>query len=458
MSSNYIDNRGSYFDVEDTSVVLPAGDIVNSSLDSLVVGLGGVSADMLQKWLGLSGKRHDIGGGLLGGKAGRLNNLTDQQVRQILAAAASATGNTRLLRHVTTLEDTHDSLTTPVLGGRTVTHVPGLRRDTHVSNTDPVSARASEPYEFVLEAITGANPIGLKRRIILPLPPEKFMVQREQQSRTFVAINGVEYSLPGPQTLASISLEGMFPAWEGRQKPNYLPKYVTKANFHKPKDLALIFERLMKKGQPLQLTIGPGKNATPLKTSGGLIGVMYVTIVSFEYGEAFGHPGDYVFSMSLKEWRPIFPNVNIKRIFQPRSPFTTVLSSGRDDDEPDAISTPAPGRLGTPTLSGIGLGANSGIGTVAPGTKAPAPALRSHSPVTRPDVTTYVVKQGDTLYDIAANVLGSGVRQNELYALNKTTIDAECKRRGLGTYPRGWNLPAGTRLVIPPKGQRDGTA
>jgi nucleoid-associated protein YgaU len=402
MSENYVDNTTSYsFDVIDSTVDVALPDIINTSLDSLKVGLESVTADQLQKWLELSGRRHDLrGGGVLA--ATSLTNLTPKQIRNVLAAT-QATRDQR----------------------------PGAIGD---------------PYEFVLAPITGANPLGIKKPILFPLPPEKFMVQREQQARTFIAINGQEYSLPGPQTLASISLEGMFPSWSGRRKPNFLPGYVDRDNYLKPHDLGLLFERVMKKGQPLQLTIGPGKNATALKTSGGLIGVMYVTIVSFEYGEAFGHPGDYVFSMGLKEWRPIFPNASIARVPQPATPLTRLpatTTSNPPATQPQAISTP------------VGVTTPPSPGRPQP---EPAPPLKAQSPATRPDVPTYIVKQGDTLFDIAANILGTGTRMTELYALNKKTIDDECRRRGSSTYPRGWHIWPGTRLVIPPKGQRDGTA
>lgn len=411
------------FDVDDAQR-LPIMDIVNSSLDSLTVGFDDMSPDDLQTFLSEGGyggrgpQTFDLSpspaqASSRPGSRGRMTNLTEKVLKDILAAGQRRFANAR-------------------------------RR-----------FNPADPHEFRLIPITGANPLGIFHKgIQFPLPPEKFDVQREQAPRTFVAINGVEYSLPGPQTLASITLEGMLPntnpaRWKDTGgRPNYLPGYVTGGTYRKPKDLGNTFERIMRQGQPMQLTIGPHNGGNAYKTNGGLIGVIYVTIVSFQYGEAFGHPGDYVFSMGLKEWRPIIPNPKVRKYLSDVSKANSIL---RPKPKPDTNTTVS-GGVGN-SFSGSG----PGVGSPPPNTPAPLPAppLTNRSPVTRPNVTSYVVRQGDTLFDIAANVLGTGTRWPEIYTLNKTVIEKECKLRRASSYPKGWHIFPGTRLVMPQKGQRD---
>lgn len=267
-----------------------------------------------------------------------------------------------------------------------------------------------DPYEFRIRPISGNNAVGLpKDGFLLPLPPEKFDMSFQQDPRSYVAINQQEYTLPGAKRMAEIMLEGMFPwatrftgGWGPGGKPNYLPGYITTANFTSPAECVRRFLALMKSAQPFYLTVGPPPNAPHSNTHpGGLVGTGWkFTVTSFEYGEAFGHPGSYVFAMTLRQWIPTYP---------PRNKTNN-------------------------TTSGT---------TQGPVIKPPQDD--------RPKVKVYTIRSGDTLWDISARFLGSGTRWPQIYSLNRKVIEDECKRRGSSCYPRGWHIWPGTKLKIPNK-------
>lgn len=62
----------------------------------------------------------------------------------------------------------------------------------------------------------------------------------------------------------------------------------------------------------------------------------------------------------------------------------------------------------------------------------------------------YTVKTGDCLWDIATRFLGSGLREKEIYNLNKTIIERTAKQHGYASSEKGWWIFPGTKLKIPP--------
>ena len=87
----------------------------------------------------------------------------------------------------------------------------------------------------------------------------------------------------------------------------------------------------------------------------------------------------------------------------------------------------------------------SGDSTAATAENQPQGTERSN----REQPRTHTVVSGDTLWAIAQKYLGAGSKYPQIYELNKDTIEAEAKRRGLRGSDNGhWIFP-GTVLKIP---------
>lgn len=291
-----------------------------------------------------------------------------------------------------------------------------------------------EPYEFRFFPVAGNNSAGLPRSgIVLPLPPEKFDMARGSEPRVFVSINQREYTLPGPKSLATVNLEGMFPysdptKWGSASspKPNYLPRYITQSTFKTPSELVKIFSKLMVNAQPVTLTVGAPAGSESSIDKGGFSPLekkqMDFTVVGFTWGEAFGHPGSYVFAMELRQWQPTYP---------------ITPKSARISTTPTTTTTATTNR---PTRT-------------SPVNHGPAPQ-RNQKP--RPKPKVYTIKSGDTLWDLSSRFLGDGKQWRRIYSLNKKVIDQACKRNGFSIYPAGWHLFAGTKIKIPERRRSDG--
>ena len=61
----------------------------------------------------------------------------------------------------------------------------------------------------------------------------------------------------------------------------------------------------------------------------------------------------------------------------------------------------------------------------------------------------YTVVSGDNLWDIARVKLRDGSRMNEIYELNKDTIEAAAKKYGRSSSSKGWWIYPGTVLQLP---------
>lgn len=85
------------------------------------------------------------------------------------------------------------------------------------------------------------------------------------------------------------------------------------------------------------------------------------------------------------------------------------------------------------------------------------PATIDKKPVTRPPSKpkqkTYVVKDGDCLWNIAKKFYGSGSKESKIYNANKSVIESAARKHGFTSSSNkgvpGWWIFPGTKLVIP---------
>lgn len=70
----------------------------------------------------------------------------------------------------------------------------------------------------------------------------------------------------------------------------------------------------------------------------------------------------------------------------------------------------------------------------------------------KPQTTTYTVRSGDCLWNIAKKYLGSGAKWKLIYDANKATIEAAAKKMGRASSSNGHWIYPGTVLVIPSSG------
>ncbi len=63
--------------------------------------------------------------------------------------------------------------------------------------------------------------------------------------------------------------------------------------------------------------------------------------------------------------------------------------------------------------------------------------------------TEYIVKAGDTLWDLARNFYGSSSKYHVIYEANKENIEETAKKRGLNTSKSGYWIFPGQKLIIP---------
>ena len=83
------------------------------------------------------------------------------------------------------------------------------------------------------------------------------------------------------------------------------------------------------------------------------------------------------------------------------------------------------------------------------GTTTEARVTEKRDTSTAPKTTSYTVASGDNLWDIARVKLGDGSRMNEIYELNKDTIEAAAKKYGRSSSSNGWWIYPGTVLQLP---------
>lgn len=70
---------------------------------------------------------------------------------------------------------------------------------------------------------------------------------------------------------------------------------------------------------------------------------------------------------------------------------------------------------------------------------------------TQSSTKNYTIKKGDTLWEITERFLGSGMKWQSIYDLNKNVIEKDAKGRGYKSSDKGWWIFPGATLKLPRK-------
>ena len=81
--------------------------------------------------------------------------------------------------------------------------------------------------------------------------------------------------------------------------------------------------------------------------------------------------------------------------------------------------------------------------------KKKASKSRSNGKKSKTSGTSYTIKSGDTLWNIAKKKLGSGSKWTTIYNKNKSIIEKEAKKRGRASSSNGHWIYPNTKITIP---------
>ncbi len=198
--------------------------------------------------------------------------------------------------------------------------------------------------------------------VLMPITPSKVTVKINNQNDTFTLINGEEINVLQSAGLTSVTFELLFP-----QVPYpFANKEAQSAQYY-----LTHLERLKTGKQPFQWILHRTKpDGTSLFFSN-----LTVALEEYEIEDDAEEGFDIIVSVKLKQWKAYgTKKVNVK---QPTAP------NGKAK-----VSVQKP------------------------------PREQANAPKT----STYTVKKGDCLWNIAKKYLGNGARYSEIYDLNKSKI------------------------------------
>lgn len=214
--------------------------------------------------------------------------------------------------------------------------------------------------------------------VLMPITPSKVKMKIGNQNETLTLIGGEEINILRSAALTDISFDLMFPQ---------VPYPFTNGNVQSAEYYLGLLERLKISKKPFQWILNRERpNGKPLFYTN-----MTASLEDYQITDDVEEGFDIVVSVSLKQYR----------------------------------------HYGTKTVSMQ----RAGDGTGTP-TAVIEEAKRETS--TAPQNTTYTVKNGDCLWNIAKKQLGDGSRYTEIYELNKDKI----KNPNL--------IHAGQDLILPP--------
>ena len=196
----------------------------------------------------------------------------------------------------------------------------------------------------------------------LPVPPESFSIQSGNQNQTVSVVRRGEINLWGPEQLEAVSIESFF--------PNQVYEFCHYGSFPAPWDCVNTIDEWRNSGKPLRLIITDYWQGVDIN--------MDVLIESFEKGIRDG-TGDVYFSLTLKRYKQI-------NVIKAESPYQAVTK--RDN--------PAVTKV-------ISSSTNDTVANEDQG-------------------SSYTVKDGDTLWDIAKDSYGVGSDWRKIYEANKDIL------------------------------------
>lgn len=255
-------------------------------------------------------------------------------------------------------------------------------------------------------------------KVLFPIAPSSLKLTVTNKNKTYDLINGQEINVLNLPGLSKINTGFLLPAQEYsftrfRESSGYLPPayYLSK------------LESWKNSRKPITLTVQRGS-------------------------------GKYLVSSekptSLSDWQErreqIYRDKETGRTFYKQIPFKTVMQVSIEDY---TINEDAE-KYGSDVYVEINLKQYVAQKTKVITFKKKTATVKSDRESSK-SVTSYTVKDGDNLWDIARKCLGDGSRNVEIYQLNKTVIESAAKKRGLASSSKGWWIFTGTKLKIPKK-------
>ena len=217
--------------------------------------------------------------------------------------------------------------------------------------------------------------------------PEAILFEVDSRNETKSLLNGLEVNTIKRPALTNVTMNNV-PLFN--KKKNFL---YNQKNFHKSQYFLNHFENLKASKKPFSLIITrydfQGKKM--FKTA------MKVTLESYKVSEEFDNGNDIYVDLSFKKWQP----------YGNRKLVVKKSKSGKK------------------------------TATVKKNTR------------TSKKVTSYTIKEGDTLSLIAKKTLGNTKYWTNIYNSNVKVIEGAAKKRGKPSSKKGTFLVIGTKLKIP---------
>lgn len=212
------------------------------------------------------------------------------------------------------------------------------------------------------------------------MPDGKIKIKTKSSYQDYDIIKKGTYSFPaGPEPFTC--------QWDGYFWGKARQGQVLNRKWLHPKNCIRKLRQWERRGTPLNLVAVKGRLNID------------VTIKSFSY-EAFGGNGDYSYSITFVQYRPL-------KIF---------------------------------TTDELGMGNRNGK-------KKKKKSSRQKSP--KKDKQQYTIAAGDTLWGISLQFYGKGSDWPKIYKENKDTIEKAAKAHGMAGSNNGWWIYAGTVIKIP---------